>query len=338
MREERKIIMARSTTPAPAKTGLLPSKTQRYHFDIYAILEGTQELYFGEDVAVNVNLVETVKVPRTLPPRQETREGNAQQMPPATTLEKCYISPTKRRGVERRILIWAPTVNGVLLGDQYECGIPQTCAKQDCPICCAFGALQPEQDISFVGRLTHGGGVAIQPLLPEVKQRARHPSVMSRQEGVDPMPYKREYNEPALLYPVYNHCLSMTEPEFTSVAYAFLNALSRLGAGNPKGVRLAEGQLLAEEEPLLVLDRYLAPLGKRPVLSPQETDPNTALQHFREATFFVFGKREEQEIIEHRIGEHPVFTRWVGNRAMQELQRYSLEFTEHVLLHVEEGR
>ena len=42
-------------------SGLPQAKSQRYHFDIYAILEGTQELYFGHEVMVNVNMVETVK-------------------------------------------------------------------------------------------------------------------------------------------------------------------------------------------------------------------------------------------------------------------------------------
>jgi len=36
--------------------------TSRLHFDIYAIFEGPQELYFGHEVQVNVNLVETVKL------------------------------------------------------------------------------------------------------------------------------------------------------------------------------------------------------------------------------------------------------------------------------------
>ncbi len=312
--------MAKTAPSSDTVTGLLQSDSQRYHFDIYAVLEGTQELYFGEDVAVNVNLVEKVKVARTLPDGTNPHGYDE--------IEKCYLSPTKRRGVERRILIWAPTTTGVLLGDQEHCGVPFTCARQDCPICCAYGALQPKLDISFVGRLTHGGGVAIQSLLPEVKQRAMHPSTMTRIEDVRPMPYRREYNEPALLYPTYNHCLSMTEQEFGSVAYAFLNALSRLGAGNPKGVRVAEGLLLTEGEPLLVVDRYLAPLGKRPVISPQETNPNTAVQAFREAAFFVFGKSEKTEEIQ--VGG--VFTRWIGDLAMLQLQRYSLEFTERVLL------
>jgi hypothetical protein len=307
---------------SPASTGLFKSATQRYHFDIYTILEGTQEIYFGEEVAVNVNLVEKVKVPRTLP---GSPNGQGYE-----EIEKCYLSPTKRRGVERRTLIWAPTGQGLLLGDRVACGIPGTCAKQDCPICCAYGALQPKEDLSLVGRITHSGGVAIQPVLPEVKQRAMHPSTMSRQKDVTPMPYKREYNEPALLYPVYNHCFSLTEQEFASVAYAFLNSLSRLGASNPKGVRIAEGFLLSEREPLIVVDRYLAPLGKRPVLSPQETNPTSAFQQFRESTFLVLGERQEQATIS--IGQDNVFTRWVGEQAVRQLQEYSLEFTQRVLL------
>lgn len=315
--------MAKSTNTITASTGLNPSSTQRYHFDIYTIIEGTQELYFGEDVAVNVNLVEKVKVPRTKVVTQQDGKQDYEE------IEKCYISPTKRRGVERRTLIWAPTSNGQLLGDRENCGIPATCAQQTCPICSAYGALQPKADLSLVGRITHSGGVAIQLLAPEVKQRAMHPSVITRQEGVTPMPYKREYNEPALLYPIYNHCFSLTEQEFASAAYAFLNSLSRLGASNPKGVRIAEGPMLDDQvEPLLVVDRYLAPLGKRPVISPQETNPSNAFQQFREAAFFVYGKHEAHHTITHET----LFTRWTGNQAMLQLQQYCLEFTQRVLL------
>ena len=63
----------------------------------------------------------------------------------------------------------------------------------------------------------------------------------------------------------------MTEAEFHAVAYAFLDAMARLGAGNPKGVRIFEAALLDTEQPLLVVDRYLAPVGKRPIISPAET-------------------------------------------------------------------
>ena len=108
-----------------ASTGLPKSETRRYHFDIYAVLETPQELYFGHETQVNVNVVETVRV--------KTDSG---------VIEKCYMSPTKRRGVERRSSIWAPANSaGVLLGDRLGCGIPHTCALPTCPICAVYGGL-----------------------------------------------------------------------------------------------------------------------------------------------------------------------------------------------------
>ena len=205
------------------------SDEPRFHFDIYAILEGGQELFFGHETQVNVNIVETVTI--ALP------DGNSDD----NELEKCYLSPTKRRGVERRALIWAPTGNG-LLGDSLNCGIPHTCSKAECPICGVFGGLittaievedesEKRSPTTLIGRLTHSGGVAIQELGPEEKQRAMHPSMLTKDPGKEPTPtpFKREYNQPGLLYPVYNHCLSMTEREFSAVAYAFMGALARLG-------------------------------------------------------------------------------------------------------------
>lgn len=296
---------------SPFSTGITQSDQPRQHFDIYAILEGSQEMYFGKEVAVNVNLVETVKLAG----------------PDGQEVEKCYLSPTKRRGVERRALIWAPVAAGVLLGDREHCGIPETCARQDCPICSVFGALKPRDNTSLIGRLTHGGGVAIQPLLPEVKQRAMHPSRVAKSEET-PMPFRREYNEPGLFYPVYNHCLSITDKEFEAVAYAFLGSLSRLGAGNPKGVALAEAPVVGgRPEPLLVVDRYLAPLGARPVISPSVSDPTVAISQFCTAARTVFGTERHDPL----ISEGTEFSRRIGAAAMRYLQEATLAFTRHVL-------
>ena len=132
------------------------SDEPRFHFDIYAILEGGQELFFGHETQVNVNVVETVTI--ALP----NGEGDDNE------LEKCYLSPTKRRGVERRALIWAPIGNG-LLGDSLNCGIPHTCSKAKCPICRVFGGLitskikvegesEERPATTLIGRLTHSGG------------------------------------------------------------------------------------------------------------------------------------------------------------------------------------
>ena len=303
------------------------SEEPRFHFDIYAILEGGQELFFGHETQVNVNVVETVTI--ALP----NGEGDDNE------LEKCYLSPTKRRGVERRALIWAPIGNG-LLGDSLNCGIPHTCSKAKCPICCVFGGLitsktkvegesEERPATTLIGRLTHSGGVAIQELGPEEKQRAMHPSLI-RQEGDEtPMPFKREYNEPGLLYPVYNHCMSMTDSEFFSVAYAFMGALARLGAGNPKGVKIYDAPLIKEDvdEPWIVVDRYLAPLGKRPIVSPAITDVEKAKNQFKEAAFSVAGSRQEaaNELT------HGKFHRYIGDAAIAKLSEYLIKFEEGVL-------
>ena len=271
----------------------------RLHFDIYAILEGSQELYFGEETQVNVNLVEKVKL--------TSKDGQS--------LEKCYISPTKRRGVERRCLLWSPVKNGELLGDKQKCGIPKTCAKPECPICAVYGALDPGKN-TLIGRLTHGGGVAVQEIYPVEKQRAMHPAMLVNKKDETPTPFKREYNQPGILYPVYNHVLSITDREFAAVAYAFLDSLPRIGAGNPKGISIAE----SNNEPLLVVDRYLVPKGKRPIVSPSVIDPQVAIEDFLRLATFPVDRVEDNH-----------FDRWIGDAALAKLQQYSTNFVETIL-------
>ena len=312
------------------------SDEPRFHFDIYAILEGGQELFFGHETQVNVNIVETVTI-ATPDNKGEERE-----------LEKCYLSPTKRRGVERRTLIWAPTGNK-LLGDTLNCGIPHTCSKAKCPICRVFGGLitspidietepegKPEKRpaTTLIGRLTHSGGVAIQAMGPEEKQRAMHPSMIRKAPEADPTPtpFKREYNQPGLLYPVYNHCLSITESEFSTVAYAFMSALARLGAGNPKGVKIYDAPLTKDEdEPWIVVDRYLVPIGKRPVVSPTITDVGAAKEQFKRAIFSIEGS-EQKHASELTQGS---FHRYVGDAAIAKLSEYLVRFEEEVLNNVD---
>ncbi len=304
------------------------SDKPRFNFDIYAILEGGQELFFGHETQVNVNIVETVTI--ALP--DGAGDGGE--------LEKCYLSPTKRRGVERRALIWAPTGNG-LLGDSLNCGIPHTCSKAECPICRVFGGLittatevkgesEKRPATTLIGRLTHSGGVAIQELGPEEKQRAMHPSMIRKAPEADPTPtpFKREYNQPGLLYPVYNHCLSMTESEFYAVAYAFMSALARLGAGNPKGVKIHDAPLTKDEdEPWIVVDKYLSPLGKRPIISPAITDVETAKRQFTNAIFSVAGV-EQEPASELTQGN---FHRYVGDAAIAKLSEYLVKFEKEKL-------
>jgi hypothetical protein len=316
---------------ANVKSGLEAYNNEpRFHFDIYAILEGGQELFFGHETQVNVNIVEMV----TIPASNDTEDSE---------LEKCYLSPTKRRGVERRSLIWAPTGNG-LLGDRLNCGIPHTCSKAECPICRVFGGLitsaievegEKRPATTLIGRLTHSGGVAIQALGPEEKQRAMHPSMVRKPPEAEPTPtpFKREYNQPGLLYPVYNHCMSITDSEFSAVTYAFMGALARLGAGNPKGVKIHDAPLTKpdEDEPWLVVDRYLAPLGKRPVVSPSITDVGLAKAQFKKAVFSIAGSEQppDSELTQGN------FHRYIGNAAIAKLSEYLVKFEEEVLNNVD---
>ena len=317
------------------------SNEPRFHFDIYAILEGGQELFFGHETQVNVNMVETVTIPSPDNGKDDNEDGG---------FEKCYLSPTKRRGVERRALIWAPTGNK-LLGDTRNCGIPHTCSKAECPICCVFGGLitsaveietepggklEKRPATTLIGRITHSGGVAIQAMGPEEKQRAMHPSMIRKAPEADPTPtpFKREYNQPGLLYPVYNHCLSITESEFSTVAYAFMSALARLGAGNPKGIKIYDASHLTKEdaeEPWIVVDQYLAPLGKRPVISPTIKDVKKAKKQFKEAAFSVAGTRKEDasELT------HGNFHRYIGDAAIAKLSEYLIRFEKEVLNNVD---
>lgn len=340
--------MAKTSTTAPPMSGpvsgLPLDEGPRWHFDIYALLEGSQELYFGSEVAVNVNLVETVAV----------AQANGQ------TVEKCLIAPTKRRGVERRTLIWAPRADGTLLGDALGCGIPDACARPSCPICAIYGALRTSKGKSdyvrggvvqqrdaepttFLGRLTHGGGVAVQAQEAAVKQRAMHPSKVLKHGDDNPTPFRREYNQPGLLYPVYNHCLSITDAQFAAVAYAFLGVLPRIGAGNPKGAQIAVGALLGQDEqPLLVVDRYRVPLGGRPTISPSLTDAATARATFAEQAARVHGAAQTRDAVFVGAdgaamdlddeGTDPVFSRWIGAAALTELETRALDFATRVLL------
>lgn len=283
----------------------------RLHFDIYAILEGSQELYFGHEVQVNVNLVETVKL----------KIKDALSTEPRS-IEKCYLSPTKRKGVERRCLIWAPVKTGELLGDKQKCGIPETCTLPNCPICATYGGLIAGKK-TLIGRVTHGGGVAVQEIYPVEKQRAMHPARIANQltnKEDKPIPFKREYNQPGILYPVSNHALSITDKEFASVGYAFLDALPRIGSGNPKGIAIAES---SEHQPLLVVDRYLVPKRKRPIVSPAINNPEEAIAEF------IRLSRKPEDATDYIQETH--FERWIGDAALEKLQEYSSNFVDNIL-------
>lgn len=304
--------------------GFTPSNPL-YNWDIYSIVEAPQELYFGHEVQVNVNIVEVIKLP-------VPNDGGGIDI-----IEKCYMSPTKRRGVERRCLLWAP-YNSSFLGEQFSCSIPSTCGNVNCPICRVFGALITEGNrVTFIGRLTHGGGVAVQPLPPEEKQRLSVSSDLRRTASrEEPTPFKREYNEPGLLYPIYNHYLSMDEEDFSAAAYAFLESLRRLGAGNPKGIDFYKKVWLSsnKKEPLLVLDKYLVAYGKRPIISPSICDVNEALEDFETQSLQVKGQSNWQSNGYIQVpgnNNKILFERWIGDKAWEELIKYQEKFINEVV-------
>jgi hypothetical protein len=172
---------------------------------------------------------------------------------------------------------------------------------------------------TLIGRVTHGGGVAVQEIYPVDKQRAMHPARLVNQKEETPIPFKRQYNQPGILYPVSNHALSLTNLEFASVAYGFLDSLPRIGSGNPKGIAIAEHN----QKPLLVLDRYLVPKGKRPIISPSETNPEVAIEEFMRLS------RTPEINSDHIQTSH--FERWIGDAALEKLQEYSSNFVDNVL-------
>jgi len=96
----------------------------------------------------------------------------------------------------------------------------------------------------------------------------------------------------------------VTDLEFASVAYAFLDALPHIGSGNPKGISIAE----SDNQMLLVLDRYLVPRGKRPIISPSVTDAEIAIQDFIQL--------ETPQTNSDRI-QTTYFERWIGDAALE---------------------
>ncbi len=325
--------MAEKIEKAKTLSGLPPFDAPRKHYDIYAILEAPQELYFGDETQVNVNIIEKVRI--------WTSDGENEEK------EKCYISPTKRRGVERRCLLHSDAGGEWLMDKKKGCGIPNTCCEPDCLVCRVFGGLIPGER-TFIGRLTHGGGVAVAPQISAEKQRAMHPALMRNEHGdiskellqkinkeqgrkkagnqytkpsdlAEPMPYRKEYAQPGLLYPIYNHAMSLTEDEFSTVAYAFLMSLPRLGAGNPKGVGLARATWDDQDQPLVVVDEYRVPMGERPIISPSIMENDIAVSTFIRLAGSINPNGSE------------LFTRHTGYAALTRLQDATLQFEQTYL-------
>lgn len=290
----------------------------RKHYDIYAILKTPQEVHFGEEKQININVVETVKV---------ANEGNGDFD------IKLYFSPTKRRGIERRSILWMP-IGDKLYTDITGCSIPNTCCS--CILCDVFGGLDNEvKKISITSRVTQGGGVAVQPLPPEVKQRLRVDSDLKkkiekeieeggRREGKT-QPFKKEYIPPNIWFPIYNHAFSVTEEEFGLIAYAFLDAAGRYGAGHGKGGWFVNGEINGEKQPLLVVDEYIAPAGEKPVIDPSINNTKKALGEFAKAITIEKDNWGTDGIIQTKDG---TFKRYYGKRALRFLQEQAQNFSK----------
>jgi hypothetical protein len=111
----------------------------------------------------------------------------------------------------------------------------------------------------------------------------------------------------------------VTDSEFSAVAYAFLDSLPRIGSGNPKGIAIAE----FEKMPLLVVDRYLVPKGKRPIISPSETNPAVAISEFIRLC--------ELDKATNYCIQDKHFERWIGDAALEKLQDCACDFVDKVL-------
>lgn len=113
------------------------------------------------------------------------------------------------------------------------------------------------------------------------------------------------------------------------MAYAFLNALPRLGAGNPKGLSFYEEEGFIEgagRQPWLVVDRYLVPRGRRPVVPPHITQVPEACRIFRGNAHHVEGGKVNGSVIQ---ADH--FTRYLGQAALKQLQDWAAQFAEEYL-------
>lgn len=372
--------------------------------DIYALLEVSQEIFFGNIPGVNKMPTETVWV----------STGEKSQ-----SMEKVYFSPTKRRGVDRRTLLWTK----VTLGNdekQYQhavnCGLPRTC--RICTVCKLYGGISTERrgtfikreenqtddefidkamealdfpkaekllfeklvgkiqkkdrikletlrgnidnwlkgrikgkvitqneidtkkgilqtlrkaiefrieeerrPLSITSRIEYGGGVAVQPLQPEWKQRLSTSSKIESLEDVS-TPFKKQYGQPSLVFPVYYHMFFVDEDEIGLVAYAFLNSLPRYGAGHPKGFNFHYNRFNVESnklEPMLVVDEYLVPEGDRPVISTLINNVEEAIKDFRRKALSVKGG----QLDEFGYIKSQLFSRYYGEKAHARLKELS---------------
>ena len=81
-----------------------------------------------------------------------------------------------------------------------------------------------------------------------------------------------------------------------------------------------------------MLDRYLVPLGARPVLSPALETVEDAIVDFRKAATQVHGKEVQSGYHSELHETKPIFERWTGSEALVKLQEYATNFAINHLL------
>ena len=207
---------------------------------------------------------------------------------------------------------------------------------------------------SIASRVIQAGGVAIQELTPAIKQRLSSPCYvvngkigqynveeikkMLQERGVagdalnrlsQPMPYEKEYVTG--LFPIYWHAYyletpknkesKMSEPQM--VAFSFIETWKRIGAGHPKGAEIKEAEILGKPQPLIVVDVYHKPLGKRPIISVSESNEKTAIATFIRKAMMVNGNKITEDHITIPENETNVilFERFIGDTAEDFLRK-----------------
>jgi hypothetical protein len=229
---------------------------------------------------------------------------------------------------------------------------------------------ETESEGSIASRVIQAGGVAIQELSPAIKQRLSSPCYiingkigqydakeikeLLRARGItenaldrlsQPLPYEKEYVTG--LFPIYWHAYylekvkgndsKMSEPQM--VAFSFIETLKRIGAGHPKGAEIKEGEISEKAQPLVVVDVYTRPLGKRPIISISETDEKTALKTFAKKALIVNGTNTNDKankathITIKDKGDLFIFERFIGEDAEDFLRQLAggLETSSEIL-------
>lgn len=327
---------------------LFPPSTTLVSMSIYAVLELPQELYFGMRSEKNRNLLEVAEV--------QVDDGGVLK-----TLVKPYFSPNKQKGLERRAIAYSLVGSrGVPYYRFFNLSIDVSSTYPD-------GRVDPRDILTFLygavwtsgaherGRIGHGGGVGVQPLVSE-KERVRLEynmyNVSSKKANSDTAQtvWEKEYAPPHLLVPVIRHgfLLGVENYEPHALAYAFL-AMQRLaGAGTPKSVVIFETFLRDDgrKEKLLVVDVGRNLLPEPVVFSPAITHPSEAISEFRRkalgerrATYMEFDPDRGDDAIDVVFSgarERPV--RLVGDDAYEFLYELAARFDRDYLAKLDDPK